>query len=540
MDDFNMNNKTPLNSSDQNNEQPAAETRNTAPQSEQPAQAPQSEQPMQQPQAEQPAQAPQNEQPMQQPQAEQPAQAPQSEQPQAEEPRTPFQTPVQHPEFRQAQQQTGFGEVPPMSQKPHTPKNKKHSRGLALGLCGVAAACLLFAGGAVVGNMAFGGNANSDSGTSASTSDSAPTLQINSKPESDSSNSSDNYDTADGMAGEDIYKKVNPSVVSVISTTAEGSGSGSGVIMSKDGYIITNNHVVDGAQSVSVQLSDGTSLDAEIIGTDEQTDLAVIKVTPTSDLTAAEFGDSDELEPGEYAYAIGSPGGVQFANTITGGRISAINRDLTVNDRVMTLIQTDASINNGNSGGALINKYGQVVGITSAKLSGNAFGSATVEGMGFAIPINTAKDIVDELIQNGYVSGRPSIGITGQNVESADGKVSGVQVYSIDSRAKAASEGLQVGDVITAVDGTPTPDMDKVNELKQDKKAGDKLTLSVYRISTGKTLNITITLTDSHDLEGDDPNAQTQQSQSSQNDNSQQNDGYGSYGFSSPFGSFGW
>lgn len=531
MDDFNMDNKTPLNSSDQNNEQPAAETRNTAPQNEQPAQAPQ---------AEQPAQAPQSEQPMQQPQAEQSAQAPQSEQPQAEEPRTPFQTPVQHPEFRQAQQQTGFGEVPPMSQKPHTPKNKKHSRGLALGLCGVAAACLLFAGGAVVGNMAFGGNANSDSGTSASTPDSAPTLQINSKPESDSSNSSDNYDTADGMAGEDIYKKVNPSVVSVISTTAEGTGSGSGVIMSKDGYIITNNHVVDGAQSVSVQLSDGTSLDAKIIGTDEQTDLAVIKVTPTSDLTAAEFGDSDELEPGEYAYAIGSPGGVQFANTITGGRISAINRDLTVNDRVMTLIQTDASINNGNSGGALINKYGQVVGITSAKLSGNAFGSATVEGMGFAIPINTAKDIVDELIQNGYVSGRPSIGITGQNVESADGKVSGVQVYSIDSRAKAASEGLQVGDVITAVDGTPTPDMDKVNELKQDKKAGDKLTLSVYRISTGKTLNITITLTDSHDLEGDDPNAQTQQSQSSQNDNSQQNGGYGSYGFSSPFGSFGW
>ena len=540
MDDFNMNNKTPLNSSDQNNEQPAAETRNTAPQNEQPAQAPQSEQPMQQPQAEQPAQAPQSEQPAQAPQNEQPTQAPQSEQPQAEEPRTPFQTPVQHPEFRQAQQQTGFGEVPPMSQKPHTPKNKKHSRGLALGLCGVAAACLLFAGGAVVGNMAFGGNANSDSGTSASTSDSAPTLQINSKPESDSSNSYDNYDTADGMAGEDIYKKVNPSVVSVISTTAEGTGSGSGGIMSKDGYIITNNHVVDGAQSVSVQLSDGTSLDAEIIGTDEQTALAVIKVTPTSDLTAAEFGDSDELEPGEYAYAIGSPGGVQFANTITGGRISAINRDLTVNDRVMTLIQTDASINNGNSGGALINKYGQVVGITSAKLSGNAFGSATVEGMGFAIPINTAKDIVDELIQNGYVSGRPSIGITGQNVESEDGKVSGVQVYSIDSRAKAASEGLQVGDVITAVDGTPTPDMDKVNELKQDKKAGDKLTLSVYRISTGKTLNITITLTDSHDLEGNDPNAQTQQSQSSQSDNSQQNDGYGSYGFSSPFGSFGW
>lgn len=533
MDDFNMNNKAPLNSSDQNNEQPAAETRNTAPQNEQPAQAPQSEQP---------AQAPQSEQPMQQPQAEQPAQAPQNEQPQAEEPRTPFQTPVQHPEFRQAQQQTGFGEVPPMSQKPHTPKNKKHSRGLALGLCGVAAACLLFAGGAVVGNMAFGGNANSNSGTTASdSSDSAPTLQINSKPESDSSNSSDNYDTVDGMAGEDIYKKVNPSVVSVISTTSEGTGSGSGVIMSKDGYIITNNHVVEGAQSVSVQLSDSSSLDATIVGTDEQTDLAVIKVESSTDLTPAEFGDSDQLEPGEYAYAIGSPGGVQFANTITGGRISAINRDLTVNDRVMSLIQTDASINNGNSGGALINEYGQVVGITSAKLSGNAFGSATVEGMGFAIPINTAKDIVDEIIQNGYVSGRPSIGITGRNVSSQDGSISGVQVYSIDSRAKAASEGLKVGDVITAVNGTPTPTMDEVNTVKADKKAGDKLTLSVYRISEDKTINLTITLTDAHDLEGDDP-AETQQQNQSQNDNyGNYGNGYGSFGgFSSPFSSFGW
>ena len=154
------------------------------------------------------------------------------------------------------------------------------------------------------------------------------------------------------------------------------------------------------------------------------------------------------------------------------------------------------------------------------------------------------RDLMEEMKRDGVpINGfldRCTIGITGQNVESADGKVSGVQVYSIDSRAKAASEGLQVGDVITAVDGTPTPDMDKVNELKQDKKAGDKLTLSVYRISTGKTLNITITLTDSHDLEGNDPNAQTQQSQSSQSDNSQQNDGYGSYRFSSPFGSFGW
>ena len=345
----------------------------------------------------------------------------------------------------------------------------------------------------------------------------------------------------DALTIQEIYRRVNPSTVTVVTELPRGASVGTGVILTKDGYIITNNHVVEGAQSVSVQLNDGTSLDATIVGTDEQTDLAVIKVSSSAELTAAEFGDSDQLQPGEYAYAIGSPGGVQFANTITGGRISAINRDLTVNDRVMSLIQTDASINNGNSGGALINEYGQVVGITSAKLSGNAFGSATVEGMGFAIPINTAKDIVDEIIQNGYVSGRPSIGITGQNVESADGKVSGVQVYSIDSRAKAASEGLQVGDVITAVDGTPTPTMDDVNTVKEGKKAGDKLTLSVYRISTGKTLNITVTLTDAHDLEGDDP-AETQQQSQSQNDNyGNYGNGYGSFGgFSSPFSSFGW
>ena len=504
--------------------------------------------------------------PAAEPQAQQPnetapqqTETPQAQQKSGEELRTPFQTPVQHPEYlspreRSNAQQFQSSQQPPIQQTPQQQngipysdawhqqnqqnamphRSRKSGRRLVIGLCSVAAACLLFAGGAVATYFVTG-SSQTDSSASASTdSGSTPTMQINSKP-SDSSPSS-----SDGMSGEDIYKKVSPSVVSVISTTSEGQGSGSGVIMSKDGYIITNNHVVEGAQSVSVQLSDSSSLDATIVGTDEQTDLAVIKVSSSADLTAAEFGDSDELQPGEYAYAIGSPGGVQFANTITGGRISAINRDLTVNDRVMSLIQTDASINNGNSGGALINEYGQVVGITSAKLSGNAFGSATVEGMGFAIPINTAKDIVDEIIQNGYVSGRPSIGITGQNVESADGKVSGVQVYSIDSRAKAAGEGLQVGDVITAVDGTPTPDMDKVNELKQDKKAGDKQTLSVYRISTGKTLNITITLTDSHDLEGDDPNAQTQQSQSSQSDNSQQNDGYGSYRFSSPFGSFGW
>jgi serine protease Do len=382
------------------------------------------------------------------------------------------------------------------------PRKKKHGmKKVAIALCGVAGACLLFAGGAAIGHLMSGGVSGLTDAQSTMSSSSQPaTLQISSTPDYDP----DNYDVVNGLAGEEIYKKVSPSIVSVVTE----SGSGSGVIMSEDGYIITNNHVVTGASSVYVLLSDGTQLDATIVGLDEQTDLAVLKVTPTSKLTAAEFGDSDELQPGEYAYAIGSPGGVKLANTITGGRISAINRDLTVKDRVMSLIQTDASINPGNSGGALINKYGQVVGITSAKISGSVFSSSSYEGLGFAIPINTAKDIVDELIANGYVSGRPSIGITGQAVAQ------GIYVYSIDSRAHAASEGLQVGDIITQVNGQTVTSMTDVNNAKGDLKAGDTVKLTVYRMATGQTLELTITLTDEHDLEGDDPAAASSSSSS--------------------------
>ena len=350
------------------------------------------------------------------------------------------------------------------------PKKKKRSRVVTV-LCSTAAACLIFAGGAVIG----------------------------------------------ALPGEAIYQKVNPSIVSVLVSSINGMGSGSGVIMTEDGYIITNNHVVENAPQVSVQLNDGTQLQAKIIGCDEKTDLAVLKVESNEKLTAAEFGNSDLLQPGERAYAIGSPGGVELANTITGGFISAINRDITIDDRVMTLIQTDASINPGNSGGALINKYGQVVGITSAKMSSQGFGTASYEGLGFAIPMSTAKDIVDELIAHGYITGRPSIGITGQNISAQRAQASnlpqGVYIRSIDERAHAASENLLAGDIITKVDGQEIKTMDEINKIKETKKAGDKLTLTVYRMSTGKMLDVTITLTDEHDLT-DDGSANNQQYQS--------------------------
>ena len=384
--------------------------------------------------------------------------------------------------------------------------------------------------------------ADTSSALAAQPAEDPPSVEIESSPAAPATPASE--DEADGaLSLQEIYNKCIGSVVSITASAQSGKSSGTGIVLSADGYLITNHHVIENAQVIAVQTSDDRQFQASIIGSDEASDLAVLKVDAT-DLQPAEFGDSGKLAVGDRVVAIGDPLGAQLRGTMTSGIVSAINRDLTVNDRVMSLIQTDASINNGNSGGALINKYGQVVGITSAKLSGNAFGSATVEGMGFAIPINTAKDIVDEIIQNGYVSGRPSIGITGRNVSSQDGSISGVQVYSIDSRAKAASEGLKVGDVITAVNGTPTPTMDEVNTVKADKKAGDKLTLSVYRISEDKTINLTITLTDAHDLEGDDP-AETQQQNQSQNDNSgnygNYGNGYGSFGgFSSPFSSFGW
>lgn len=408
-------------------------------------------------------------------------------------------TPV--PENEETMQQPAGGEPMP---EPGKPPRKKRSR-LVIGLCSVAAACLLFAGGAVIGHSML--NQDTGSVTNQQASGDLPTIEIVNHPDSVVNNNTT------GMAGTEIYKKVSPSIVSVLVP----EGSGSGVIMTEDGYIITNDHVVDGAQQVSVQLSDGTQLNAKVVGKDAKTDLAVIKVEPEGKLTAAEFGNSDALQPGEPAYAIGSPGGVELANTITSGCISAINRDITIDDRVMTLIQTDASINPGNSGGALINQYGQVVGITSSKMSSNGFGTPSYEGLGFAIPMSTAKMIVDELIANGYIAGRPSIGITGRNLTARQAQVNnlpqGVHVESVDERAHAYEEGLLPGDIITKVNGQTITTMNEINEIKEGKKAGEQLTLEVYRMSTGKIMTLTITLTDEHDLAEEETSQQDQTQQ---------------------------
>lgn len=405
-------------------------------------------------------------------------------------------------------------------------KNRKFGRKPVLIAGSIAAACVLLVGGIAIGSsMSDGADNNSSSVSATAVNSNLPSVNI-------SSPSATSTSANDGLSGEEIYAKVSPSVVSIqaVNLTSGEGGTGSGVIMSADGYIITNNHVVvdenTGVQQdkITVYMSDGTSFPAEVIGLDEQTDLAVLKIGPAgTTLTPAEFGDSNSLLVGEEVYAIGSPGGLDLANTITGGHISALNRDITIDDRVMSLIQTDAAINPGNSGGALINKYGQVIGITSAKL-----GISYYEGLGFAIPMDTVKPIVDELIQNGYIAGRPQIGISGQNVSeqqsAAYGIPQGVRVINVDSRSNAAAAGIQANDIITGINGTEVTDMDGVNAVKDELSAGDKITLTLYRMSTGKTFTVSFALNDQHDLQGNDPALaqESEQSQYSQGQDGQQ------------------
>lgn len=391
----------------------------------------------------------------------------------------------------------------------------------------------------LVGAVAFGGGLlyRDHTGGNGST----PTAAVSSGS-GDSANSntttmslSKNAAADDAVSYNGVYEKVSPSIVSVVVNYVQqgATGSGSGVVMSEDGYIVTNNHVVDGGDQYQVIMSDGTSYSAELVGTDDQTDLAVIKIDATG-LTAAEFADSDEVKVGDRVFAIGSPGGVEFQNSFTGGYISAINRDVTINDRVMSLLQTDTAINPGNSGGALINTSGQVIGITSSKLSSSSSSSASIEGMGFAIPTHTAKEVVDQLIANGYVTGRPAIGISGYDIDETRAQYfnipQGVMITSIDAASDANNQDVKTGDIIVAVNGQEITGMSEINTIKNEMSAGDSLKLTLYR--NGKKFDVTIKLIDQNDLNGS-TDTETDNSTQENSDNSQ------SYGYWNPFGGFG-
>lgn len=309
--------------------------------------------------------------------------------------------------------------------------------------------------------------------------------------------------------GISVADKVRPSIVgieveysvsSVFSRNGTAKAEGSGIIISEDGYILTNNHIVNSSSSnsyyevskaskLSVYLyNDETAYEAKIIGTDEQTDLAVIKIEKTG-LTAAELGNSDTVKVGEFSMAIGNPLGMQ--SSVTGGIISAVNRKVTDSDgKTFTLIQTDAAINAGNSGGALVNAEGKVIGINTLKLSGTG-----IEGMGFAIPINSTIDIYEQLIQYNKVK-RPYIGITGIDLDEKTAEynklVVGIYVKSIDDFSSAEKAGLKIGDVIVGADDKNVSTMDELNEIKNSHKIGDEMSLKVNR--NGNEISITLTL----------------------------------------------
>lgn len=304
-------------------------------------------------------------------------------------------------------------------------------------------------------------------------------------------------DEEDALCLQDIYSSVIDSVVSISSMTSSGTSSGTGIIMSSDGYVITNHHVITGALVISVLTNDNQEFEAALVGSDEMSDLAVLKIDARG-LQAAEFGDSSKLRVGDSVVAIGDPLGVQLRGTMTNGIISAINRDLTVGDRTMTLIQTNAALNNGNSGGPLINCYGQVIGINTVKMSSYYSASATVEGLGFAIPISVAKPIIDELIENGYVAGRPAIGISGDSLPSYYRTYyrlpEGVYVTSVNEGSDAKAKGIREGDIVTATNGEKICSIDELNTVKNQYAAGDELTLTIYR--SGTYYEVTVTLVD--------------------------------------------
>ena len=304
-------------------------------------------------------------------------------------------------------------------------------------------------------------------------------------------------DEEDALCLQDIYSSVIDSVVSISSMTSSGTSSGTGIIMSSDGYVITNHHVITGALVISVLTNDNQEFEAALVGSDEMSDLAVLKIDARG-LQAAEFGDSSKLRVGDSVVAIGDPLGVQLRGTMTNGIISAINRDLTVGDRTMTLIQTNAALNNGNSGGPLINCYGQVIGINTVKMSSYYTATASVEGLGFAIPISVAKPIIDELIENGYVAGRPAIGISGDSLPSYYRTYyrlpEGVYVTSVNEGSDAKAKGIREGDIVTAINGEKICSIDELNTVKNQYAAGDEVTLTVYR--SGAYYEVTVTLVD--------------------------------------------
>lgn len=398
-------------------------------------------------------------------------------------------------------------------QPPKKPKKEKKpmSRGKKLAVKVVAGvlACVLVSTGSIAGFAALINGGYIAVGSSDS---SSPAFTINkmvNEDDSDGSSASQTSTTGE-LSLNEIAEKVIPSVVCIqnyqktnqgyyfgaADETEEDAGEGSGIIATEDGYIITNAHVVDGADSLKVVLYDGSTYEATLVGSDSVTDLAVIKIEATN-LVPATFGSSEDLKVADQVMAIGNPGGLQFSSSVTVGYVSALNRTITTEDGyTMECIQTDAAINPGNSGGALVNKYGQVVGINSSKIAATGY-----EGLGFAIPIDTAQSVISSLKEYGYVKDRAVLGITGQYVDSMTarfyGYPSGGMYVAGVTNPSVSEAGITQGCMITKIDDVTVDSQTAITAYLTSKKAGDTVTLEVYNGLSQQTFTAEVTLAES-------------------------------------------
>ena len=294
------------------------------------------------------------------------------------------------------------------------------------------------------------------------------------------------------ISWQEVYEKVMPSVVSITCFDGRSVSTGTGVVMDVGGYIITNAHVVEDAEQIRALLTDGRELEARCVGADMLSDLAVLRVT-ASGLIPAEFGDSDALRVGDEVVAIGDPLGVELRGTMTDGIISGINRDIRSGNRTMTLLQTTAALNSGNSGGPLVNCYGQVVGINTMKI-GDYASSAGVEDLGFAIPITSVQTVLEQLANQGYVAGRPDLGLTGESVSTFYQFYyrlpAGILITAVDPDSDAAAKGIARGDILCSLGGKNLTSLDVLEQIVYASAVGDELEAVVFR--DGMEYSVTI------------------------------------------------
>lgn len=381
-------------------------------------------------------------------------------------------------------------------------KKEKQERSFRRGRMVIAFLCVILATSIITSGVSYSiwnyySNRDNNNGNNYSSDDISQNLSESTGISSDDETNSQSSGARVKLTASQVNKKVSPSVVfiGITATTTDffgqdqtQTGSGSGIIISTDGYIVTNFHVVDGSEAITVKLNDGKSYTAKLIGKDAQTDLAVIKID-AKNLKAAVYGDSSKLEVGDTALAIGNPLGTENGS-LTVGVISALNRVIAIENFSMNLIQTDAAVNPGNSGGALANIYGEVIGIVNAKTS-----AVGIEGLGYAIPINEAKTVVNLLRTKGYVP-RVVIGISIEDItkEIADkyGLPVGVYIESVSKGSPADKAGIKPRDVIIAIDGKPVATSAELAAIRDKHKAGDVLTVRIVRQSKEMTVKLTL------------------------------------------------